>query len=101
MTFFPVTRMRAIWHACEPTARTIEMTRPRLYGRRNERSRANVRRYGTALIPLNVATGSDPLEGCDLPADEGGRSRQTRAVRRVVEPAARAGRVGERDDRRA
>ena len=44
MTFLPVTQMSAIWHACEPIARTIEIARPRLYGRRKESSRANVRR---------------------------------------------------------
>src|SRR5262245_47059570 len=83
MTFFPVTRISAIWHACEPIARKIEMTRPRLYGRRNERSRPNVRRYGTALIPLNVATESY------APAHGDGAGRQPR---RALRTAARAGR---------
>src|SRR5262245_50183816 len=101
MTFLPVTQMSAIWHACEPIARKIEITRPRLYGRRNERSRPNVRRYGTALTPLNVATGSDPLEPRELLSNEGGRLGEPSSVRRVVEPAARARRMGERDDRRA
>src|SRR6266480_2745837 len=129
------------------------MTRPRLYGRRNERSRANVRRYGTALIPLNVAresyaparwtrhrtaARSGSTHGCrrwgrartsrrffrpglrcsnwagagritqqllvetgELGGHECGGCGKAFAVRRNVEPAARAGRVGERHDRRS
>src|SRR5215471_9667889 len=100
MTLLPVTQMSAIWAACEPTASTIETTSPRRYGRRNERSRPNVRRYGTALTVSNLATGSDPLEPRELLANQRHGPPEPLAVCRDVEPAARAGGVGERDDGR-
>ena len=55
MTFLPVTQTSAIRHACDPIARKIEMTRPRLYGPRKVRSRENVRRYGTACLRRDYA----------------------------------------------
>src|ERR1041385_5970777 len=61
ITSRPVTQMSAIWAACDPTASTTEIATPRLYGPRNDRSRANVRRYGTALTVLNVPTQSYAL----------------------------------------
>src|SRR5262249_23833567 len=69
MTFLPVTQMSAICAVCDPTASTAEITRPRLYGRRKERSRANVRRYGTAFTPLNVATESYAPAGMESAPD--------------------------------
>src|SRR5579862_1314222 len=107
MICLPVTQISAICAACEPTASTTENASPRRYGLRKERSRAKVLRYGTALTAIECTPGVlrssgswiRRLELRELGADERGCLLETVAVGRDVEPAARAGRMRQRDDR--